>query len=132
MRGLEAGKARVPVAGGVGEKGGGCRGTDARDGMGVCCTMLGPCSQKLRQMAVYRQTQGLAGGVLLQKWHQGLLRLMQAFKCCSRPICFDESIRQIQVGNDKSGDTVIVGNISGLCDQQLQAKLLCMSIVFKC
>ncbi len=94
--------------------------------------MLGPRGQELRQMAAYRQVQGLAGGVLLQKWHQGLLRLMQAFRCCCRLICFDESIRQIQVGNNKSGDAVIVGNIAGLCDQQLQAKLLCMSVVFKC
>lgn len=83
-------------------------------------------------MTVYRQAQGLPGGVLLQKWHQGLLRLMQAFICCSRPICFGEGICQIQVGNDKSGDAVIVGNIAGLCDQQLQAKLLCMPVVFKC
>lgn len=100
--------------------------------MGPCCRVLSLRGQKLGQMAVYRQTQGRAGGVLLQKWHQGLLRLMQAFKCSSRPICFGESIRQIQVGNDKSGDTVIVGNVAGLRDQQPQAKLLCMSIVFKC
>lgn len=128
MRGLEAGKARVPVAGEVD----GCWGADAAGAMGPCCRVLSLRGQKLRQMAVYRQVQGLAGGVLLQKWHQGLLRLMQAFKCCSRPICFGEGIRQIQVGNDKSGDAVIVGNVAGLCDQQLQAKLLCMSIVFKC
>ena len=132
MHELEAGKARVPVAGGVNDKMGGCWGAGTGGGMGPCCRVLSLRGQELRQMTVYRQTQGLAGGVLLQKWHQGLLRLMQAFKCCSRPICFDESIRQIQVGNDKSGDTVIVGNVAGLRDQQLQAKLLCMSIVFKC
>lgn len=100
--------------------------------MGPCCSVLGPRGQELRQMAVYRQTHGLAGGVLQQQWHQDLLRLMQAFRCCCRLMCFGEGICQIQVSNDKSGDAVIVGNIAGLRDQQLQAKLLCMSVVFKC
>ncbi|WP_223305783.1 hypothetical protein [Comamonas thiooxydans] len=117
MRGLEAGKARVPVAGEVD----GCWGADAAGAMGPCCRVLSLRGQELRQMTVYRQTQGLAGGVLLQRWHQGLLRLMQAFKCSARPVRSDESICQIQVGNDISGDTVIVGNIAGLRDQQLQA-----------
>jgi hypothetical protein len=57
--------------------------------------------------------------------HAGIQMLLPA-DLLRRGIC------QIQVGNDKSGDAVIVGNIAGLRDQQLQAKLLCMSVVFKC